>query len=132
MRTSDIDGAAGSKEEIERIVTQIRVRWPSVRIVLRGDSGFAREERMAWCEQNGVDFVLGLARNSRLVEKLEPQFERLDSDPELERLFRDFRYRTLDSWSRTRRVVGKAQYSGEKANPRFRRHLAAEEGGRGA
>ena len=119
LRTSDIDGAAGSKEEVERIVNQIRERWPRVHIVLRGDSGFAREELMTWCEQNGVDFVFGMARNSRLVKKLEREFYRLDEHPESKRLFRDFRYRTLDSWSRTRRVVGKAEYAGEKENPRF-------------
>jgi hypothetical protein len=119
QRTSGIDGAAGSKDEVIRIVNQIRERWPRVHIVLRADSGFAREELMAWCEQNSVDFVFGLARNSRLVNKLRHEFERLEQRPELERLFRDFRYRTLDSWSRTRRVVGKAEHTGDKENPRF-------------
>ena len=65
LRPADIDGAGGV-EELERIVQQIRQAWPEVRIIVRGDSGFCREELMRWCEENGVDYVLGLAKNDRL------------------------------------------------------------------
>ena len=69
LRRSDIDAAAGAKEEIARIVAQIRERWPEMRIILRADSGFARDDLMAWCEENGVDYIFGLARNERLVPR---------------------------------------------------------------
>jgi hypothetical protein len=70
LRPSNIDASAGSVEEVARIVAQIRRRWPRTRILLRADSGFAREALMAWCEMNQVDFVFGLARNARLVEEI--------------------------------------------------------------
>src|SRR6478736_3424614 len=73
LRPSDIDASAGSVDEIERIVRQIRARWPCVRILLRAASGFAREALMAWCEENRVDYVFGLARNSRLVAMIEQE-----------------------------------------------------------
>jgi len=119
LRSSNIDGAHGTVEEVQRIVEQIRKRWPSVRIILRGDSGFARENLMTWCEKNRVEFVFGLAKNSRLTAHLNHLYERLESEPELERQYGDFRYQTLKTWSRKRRVVGKAEYTGDKANSRF-------------
>lgn len=119
LRQSNIDGAYGTVDEMQRIVKQVRERWPSVRIILRGDSGFAREDLMVWCEKNRVDFVFGLARNSRLTEQLERQYQQLESDPDIERLYHDFRYQTLKTWSRKRRVIGKAEYTGDKANSRF-------------
>ena len=61
---------------MDRVVGQIRKRWPKVRITLRADSGFAREELMAWCESNAVDYVFGLAKNARLIEVLEPALAR--------------------------------------------------------
>ena len=70
MRPANIDGAAGSIEEVERIISQIRARWPKVRILLRADSGFAREELMVWCEENRVDYLFGLAKNDRLIAKI--------------------------------------------------------------
>src|SRR5437764_305000 len=70
LRRSNIDGAAGSVEELTRIVGQIRRKWPRVRILLRADSGFCREDLMAWCEQNRVDYLFGLARNKRLVGEI--------------------------------------------------------------
>jgi hypothetical protein len=73
LRPANIDAAAGSVEEVERIVQQLRARWPRVRIVLRADSGFAREALMAWCEQNKVDYLFGLARNVRLAAKIETE-----------------------------------------------------------
>lgn len=123
LRSSNRDGAAGSVEELERIVAQIRGRWPKTRIVIRGDSGFCREGIMSWCEARGVGYVLGLARNARLHRALgremaEAYAEHLESGRAARR-FRDFRYRTRKSWSRARRVVGKAEYLPGKANPRF-------------
>jgi hypothetical protein len=123
LRRSNIDGAAGSVEEIERIVAQIRERWPEVEILVRGDSGFARENLMAWCEANQVDYVLGLARNKRLEAALEPAFARAEdlcaASGEPERVYEELRYRTRQTWSRERRVIGKAQITNSGPNPRF-------------
>ncbi|HVS03025.1 MAG TPA: IS1380 family transposase [Thermoanaerobaculia bacterium] len=123
LRRSNIDASAGAVEEVERIVSQIRARWPDVAIVLRGDSGFAREALMGWCEQHGVDYVFGLARNSRLEEALEPGMEAAEAicaeTGEPARVYQEIRYRTLDSWSRSRRVVGKAEILERGPNPRF-------------
>jgi hypothetical protein len=123
LRRSDIDGSAGTVEELGPIVEQIRARWPEVEIWIRADSGFARDEIMAWCEGNGVEYVLGLARNSRLQAILEPEQKRAlaqyEATGEPARLFKDFRYETLKTWSRERRVIGKAEQLRGKANPRF-------------
>jgi hypothetical protein len=128
LRRSDSDASAGAVAEIERLVTQIRARWADVRIIVRADSGFARDELMRWCETNQVDYVLGLARNSRLVREIAAELDlaraAAEEAGEAARCFRDFRYQTLDSWSRERRVVGKAEQlvgtGGEtSANPRF-------------
>ena len=123
LRSSDQDAAAGSVDELERIVTQIRQRWPKTRIVIRGDAGFCREAIMAWCEANDVRYVLGLARNKRLQRALGKEMEEARAAHERTgkpaRRFRDFRYKTRKSWSRERRVVGKAEYLPNKANPRF-------------
>lgn len=123
LRPSNIDGSAGATEEIARIVKQIRSRWPRVRILLRGDSGFAREGLMSWCETNRVDYLLGLARNSRLVGEIEAELAQAEADARQTgkpaRRFKDFSYSTLDSWSRRRRVVGKAEWTNGEANPRF-------------
>ena len=123
LRRSNIDASAGAADEIARIVTQIRRRWPRVRILLRGDSGFAREALMAWCEANRVDYLFGLARNERLVAAIAAELIAASLDSlqtgKPARRFRDFTYATLDSWSRERRVVGKAEVTGGEANPRF-------------
>ena len=123
LRRSDIDGSAGSVEELERIVGQIRARWPEVEIWIRADSGFARDEIMTWCEANDVEYVLGLARNARLVAEITPELEQareqVGRTGRGARRFKDFRYQTLKSWSRERRVVGKAEQLRGKANPRF-------------
>jgi hypothetical protein len=123
LRRSNIDSSAGAVDEIARIVAQIRKRWPRVRILLRGDSGFAREALMAWCEANRVDYLFGLARNERLegaikAELLMAAVESLRTGKSA-RCFRDFMWSTLDSWSRNRRVIGKAEVTGGEANPRF-------------
>ena len=123
LRRSDIDAYAGSIEETARIVAQIRKRWPKVRILLRADSAFAREDLMAWCEKNRVDYLFGLAKNDRLVGEIEAELDsarkqsRRTEKPA--RRFKDFMWTTRESWSRRRRVVGKAEWTGGAANPRF-------------
>ena len=123
LRPANIDAAAGSVQEIERIVCQLRQRWPRVRIVLRADSGFARDELMAWCEANAVDYLFGLARNARLVKHIADALEEAGAESGLTgrpaRRFRDFEWRTRKSWSRRRRVVAKAEWTQGEANPRF-------------
>jgi hypothetical protein len=123
LRPSNTDPAAGAVEEIARIVTQIRRRWPRGRILLRGDSGFARKQLMAWCEANDVDYLFGLARNAWLEAKITQELiaAAVESLPtgQPARRSGDFAYTTRGSWSRTRRVVGKADVTGVEANPRF-------------
>ena len=109
----------------ERIVRRIRQRWPQAAIVVRGDAGFCRDTLMSWCEQREVDYVLGLARNSRLLGQIRRQLRQAGKacarTGQAARRFRDFRYRTLKRWGRQRRVVGKAEWlPGQRgANPRF-------------
>jgi Transposase DDE domain group 1 len=123
LRRSNIDASAGAVEAIARIAARIRRRWPRVRIILRADSGFAREALMHWCEANGVDYVFGLARNQRLEEVIAKDLvqaeQKCAATGKATRLFRDFHYSTLDSWSRKRRVIGKAEHTLQGANPRF-------------
>ena len=123
MRPANIDASAGSVEEMARIITRIRARWPPVRILLRADSGFAREALMAWCEHNGVDYLFGLAKNSRLVGEIEGELaaaqEQSQKTEKPARRFKDFTWQTRQSWSRERRVVAKAEWTGGQANPRF-------------
>jgi Transposase DDE domain group 1 len=123
LRPADIDASAGSVKQLQRIVAQIRRAWPEVKITIRADSGFCRDPIMNWCEANGVDYVLGLAQNTRLKamiateqEQARVEFERTK---EPARVFTDLQYRTLDSWSRERRVVAKAEHLAKGANPRF-------------
>jgi Transposase DDE domain group 1 len=108
---------------VARIVGHLRARWPRVRILLRADAGFAREELMRWCEHNSVDFLFGLAKNARLtaaiVAELAAAREHSEQTGKPARRFKDFTWSTLDSWSRTRRVIGKAEWTGGEANPRF-------------
>jgi hypothetical protein len=123
LRPANIDASAGSIEEVARIVTQIRQRWPTVRILLRADSGFAREALMAWCETNGVDFLFGSAKNIRLNAEIETELaaarEQSQKTAKPARRFKDFTWQTRNSWSRERRVVAKAEWTGDEANPRF-------------
>ena len=123
LRRSNIDASAGAVEEIERIVQQIRARWPRVKIVLRADSGFAREALMLWCEQNRVDFVFGLARNTRLETRVAAALQEARTMAAATgrpaRVFRDFLWSTQESWSRRRRVIAKAEWTRDEANPRF-------------
>ena len=123
LRPSDIDAALGADEELERIVGQIREVWPKVKIVVRGDSGFCREWLMSWCEENGVEYLFGIARNSRLRAGISSEMEQArqkhKESGKAARVYKDFRYRTRKSWSRSRRVVGKAEYMDRGENPRF-------------
>jgi hypothetical protein len=123
LRPSNIDAAAGSVEELKRIVAQIRSVWSRVRIVVRGDSGFCREELMAWCEAEGVDYLLGLAKNERLqaeiVQEMGQAKALYQQTGRAARWFTEFVYRTRKSWSRARRVVAKAEFLEKGENPRF-------------
>src|ERR1700732_4125741 len=123
LRPASIDGAAGSVEEVARIVAQIRRQWPHVRILVRADSGFAREELMAWCEANGVHFLLGLAKTDRLIAEIKAELGQAAAlsrrTGKSARRFKDFRWRTRTSWSRARRVVAEAGWTKDEANPRF-------------
>jgi hypothetical protein len=123
LRRSNIDASAGAADEVARIVSQIRARWPRVSILLRADSGFARDELMTWCEANGVDYVFGLARNERLVGAVADELALAEAESLAQagpvRRFADFPWRTLDSWSRARRVVAKAEHLAKGPNPRF-------------
>jgi hypothetical protein len=123
LRKSDIDACAGSVAELERIVAQVRAQWPQTKIIIRGDSGFCREEIMAWCEAHRVDYVLGLAKNARLLAaslsaRVQAQIDFLDSG-EASRVFCEFDYQTRETWSRERRVVAKAEHLAKGENPRF-------------
>jgi hypothetical protein len=123
LRPADIDAATGSVKQLARIVARIRQAWPEVQIVVRGDSGFCRDELLDWCEANRVDYVIGLAKNKCLsrilggeIHQAQQQFE---ATGEAARVFKDFEYRTHKSWSRARRVIGKAEHLAKGANPRF-------------
>ena len=123
LRPSNMDASAGAVAEVARIVERIRAAWPRIEILRRADSGFARDELMAWCEANRIDYVFGLARNPRLVTELEGELakaaaEHAETDQPARR-FKEFSYATLDSWSRARRVIGKAEHLAKGPNPRF-------------
>jgi hypothetical protein len=141
LRPANIDASAGAVEEVARLTGQIRARWPKVRILLRADSGFTREELMAWCEANGVDYLFGLAQNARLVAEITPELaeaaeeNRLTGKPA--RRFKDFTYKTHRSWSCVRRVIGKAEWmrpslaetQNKPKRPRKRKKEAVKAGG---
>ena len=123
LRPANIDAAAGSLEEVQRIVEQLRQVWPEVEILLRADSGFCRDEILSWCEQNAVDYVIGLSKNARLLRRIKRRMKlarrRFTKTGKAARVFADFHYRTRESWPRPRRVVAKAEYLAKGANPRF-------------
>jgi hypothetical protein len=123
LRPASVDAAAGVVKEVARIVAHIRRRWPHVRILLRADSGFARDELMSWCEANGVHFLFGLQQNPRLVAEITSELARAEAKSRRSgkpaRSFKEFRWTTRRSWSRERRVVAKAEFTKGEANPRF-------------
>jgi len=127
LRAANIDASAGAREEVERIVAQLRARWPMVPITLRADSGFCRDALMTWAEAHDVDYVFGLAKNARLTALIPAELAAAEAQcaatGQPARVFAERTYQTQDSWSRARRVVAKAEYlsSGPdgKSNPRF-------------
>ena len=123
LRTANIDASAGAMEEIGRIVGRVRKPWPGVRILLRADSGFAREALMAWCEANGVDYIFGLAKNKRLARAIAGELIQAKNESKISgkpaRRFKEFSWSTRKSWSGKRRVIAKAEWTQDKANPRF-------------
>src|SRR6266699_1350628 len=123
LRRSNIDASEGTVDELRRLVLQIRARWPKVRIVIRADSGFAREQIMRFCEDNRVDYLLGLAKNERLKAEIEKEMEEAKAQHQqtgrAARRFQEFVYQTRESWSRARRVVAKAEHLAKGENPRF-------------
>jgi hypothetical protein len=123
LRRADLDAAAGALEEVARLVARIRARWPRTRILLRADSGFARDDLMAWCEANDVDFLLGLAQNERLIAEIKGELDlvaaRSRRTGRPERRFKTFMWMTRRTWSRKRRVVAKAECTQGEPNPRF-------------
>ena len=124
LRPSSIGPAVGSRKEVERIVKQIRQRWPSVEIILRGDSGFCADELLRWCENNGVDYVVGVARNQRLEKLIDGELaeakQQFEATQQPTRIFVEFEHKTLQgAWNNDRRVVAKAEHINGKSNPRF-------------
>ena len=123
LRRSNVDAADGAVDELKRIVGQIRQRWPKVRIVVRADSGFCRDALLTWCESQSIDYVIGLARNARLKEEIVEETNQAEAafqaTGKSARAFRDFMYRTLKSWTRSRRVTARAEFLDKGPNPRF-------------
>ena len=124
LRPVGIDAAQGCLEHLQRLVSTLRRHWPQTHILIRGDSGFCRDAIMSWCEQSpGVDYVLGMAKNERLNRELEPAMEQAQQayqqSERASRVFAEFAYRTHQSWSAERRVIGKAEYLDKGANPRY-------------
>ena len=123
LRSASIDAAAGAVEELTRIVAHIRRRWPYVRILVRADSGFARDELMVWCEANSVHYLLGVQQNPRLVATIKDELAQAEGEEPADRqagaLLQGVRWRTRRSWSCTRRVIAKAEFTEGEANPRF-------------
>jgi hypothetical protein len=123
LRPSDIDASAGALKQVQRIVTRIREVWPEIPIVLRADSGFCRDPIMTWCEDNGVDYIFGLAQNPRLLglikEPLEQARQQYEATKNSARIFAELTYATRETWSRQRRVVAKVEHLPKGANPRF-------------
>jgi hypothetical protein len=123
LRPSSVDAATGIREEIARIVAFIRKHWPETTIVVRADSGFCRDELMAWCEDNNVHFVLGCAKTAPLVAEIKAELAEAEAEHKTTgrptRRFKSFDWTTRESWTRARRVVGKAEWTEGAANPRF-------------
>ena len=123
LRSSNIDPSAGVLEELQRIVGQIRSRWPEVEIILRGDGGFCRDALMSWCEDKRVDYVFGLAKNKRLIKIIGKQLHearaQFEQSGKAARVFSEFAWRTRKSWKQERRVIAKAEHLDKGGNPRF-------------
>ncbi|MCJ7691074.1 MAG: IS1380 family transposase [Clostridiaceae bacterium] len=123
LRPCNIDASQGTKKELERIISQIRQKWPNVQIIIRGDAGFCRDKIMSWCEENHVDYIFGLAKNNRLLKKMYKAMKKARAKHYKTgvsaRYFKDFKYKPLKTWAKSRRVVGKAEHLKKGENPRF-------------
>jgi len=124
LRSASIDAAKGALTDLKRVVAQIRKRWPTVHILVRGDSGFCRDAIMDWCERQDVDYVFGLAKNPRLLKEIKEELKAAEAESaktgEMARIFKNLYHQTLEkTWSRTRRVVAKAEHLKQGSNPRF-------------
>jgi len=125
LKTANLDPGNEVLTDIQRVVEKIRQRWPKVQLILRGDSGFCRDELMRWCEEEGLFYVFGLARNSRLVKRIAKELKKArkryytHQPRQAQEIYKELRYRTLKSWSCSRRVVAKAEYLAKGDNPRF-------------
>lgn len=124
LRSASVDPAKGALTDLKRIVAQIRRKWRRVHILVRGDSGFCRDAIMDWCERQGIDYVFGLAKNSRLLKEIKEELKEAEVESvrtgEMARIFKNLRYQTVQkTWSRTRRVVAKAEHLNKGSNPRF-------------
>jgi len=123
LRSAKVDPAKGALKDLQRVVAQIRKKWRRVHIVVRGDSGFCRDTIMSWCERQGIDYVFGLAKNSRLLKQIQEELKQAEAESvrtgEMARIFKNLRYQTEDTWSRMRRVVAKAEHLNKGSNPRF-------------
>ena len=122
LRPSNIDAARHAPAILKLLVRRLRQAWPGVKIIFRGDSGFCRWKMLRWCERHGVDYIVGLAKNSRLLglaEELNQSAEtQYESAQEKQRLFGWLDY-AAGTWDRERRVIAKAEHSGQGRNPRF-------------
>jgi hypothetical protein len=124
LRSASVDPAKGALTDLKRIVAQIRKKWRRVHILVRGDSGFCRDAIMDWCERQGIDYVFGLAKNARLLKEIKEELKEAEAESvrtgEMARIFKNLRYQTVQkTWSRTRRVVAKAEHLNKGSNPRF-------------
>jgi hypothetical protein len=124
LRSASIDPAKGALTDLKRVVAQIRARWPKVHILVRGDSGFCRDAIMTWCERQGIDYVLGLAKNDRLLAEIKDELDDAEAESvqtgKMARRFKNIYYQTREkTWSRRRRVVAKAEHLAKGSNPRF-------------
>lgn len=123
LRPSNIDASLGTENALSVIVPLLQEALPKAKIIFRADSGFAREGIMKWCEDHGVDYIIGVPKNPRLLDELAPQMEKakakFEETKEPSRVFATFSYQTLDSWSKARKIVGKAEHLEKGANPRF-------------
>lgn len=123
LRKADIDPSQGALRALKHLVKIIRHKWPLARILVRADSGFCRDELMSWCEANAVSYLFGMAKNRRLLKRIRRSMKKAKrqwaASGHSARRYVQFRYRTRSSWSRGRRVVGKAEYMDKGENPRF-------------
>jgi hypothetical protein len=123
LKTANLDPGNEALPDLRWVIERIRARWPKVRITVRADSGFCREELMRWCEDNEVFYVFGMARNARLVRRIAKELKKARKDyyrqGRSQRIYKEFSYRTRETWSRSRRVIAKAEYLAKGENPRF-------------